>query len=74
MAAPDPTSAAHRAVERFVSGWTEQLGPYLSLMATINGTPQADWQPDLADVESDDQWIAAALTTSGPHHEPAPDS
>jgi DNA-binding transcriptional MerR regulator len=69
MATPDPTSAVHRAAEHAVSTWTNQLGPYLSLMATINGTPQSGW----VDPGADEQWIAAALTSSGPHHEPAPD-
>ncbi|WHT23252.1 hypothetical protein N8J89_19910 [Crossiella sp. CA-258035] len=57
MTNPDPTSAAHRHAARAVIGFTGLLNRYLSLMATINGTPQ----PDAEDTGVSEEWLAAAL-------------
>jgi hypothetical protein len=57
MAAPDHSSASRQYAERAMSGFTDLLGSYLSLMATINGTPQ----PDPAGEGASERWIAAAL-------------
>ncbi|MCO1659111.1 MerR family transcriptional regulator [Pseudonocardia humida] len=68
MAAPDPAGAAHQQADRVVSEFTDLLGTYISLMATINPPPE----PDPQDPGESEQWIAAALTASGPRHGPGP--
>lgn len=60
VASPDPTSPSYRHAERAVSGFTDLLGTYTSLMATINGTPQ----PDPREAAESERWVAAALTSS----------
>jgi DNA-binding transcriptional MerR regulator len=66
MAAPDPTSESYRSAEHAVSGFTDLLDTYVSLMATINGDPQ----PDPREAAESERWVAAALTSSGSHHGP----
>ncbi|MGW0520776.1 helix-turn-helix domain-containing protein [Crossiella sp. NPDC003009] len=61
MTNPDPTSAAHRHAAQAVAGFTGLLTRYLSLMATINGTPQ----PDAEDAGVSEEWLAAALAAPG---------
>ena len=58
MAAPDRTGAAHQHAEQFVSQFSGLFDRYVSLMATIDGTPQ----PDPGDVAATEDWIAAVLT------------
>jgi len=56
IAAPDHTSASHQCAAHTVSRFTSLLGRYISLVATINGTPQ----PDPADAAATREWLAAA--------------
>ncbi|MFI7448008.1 MerR family transcriptional regulator [Nonomuraea sp. NPDC049714] len=58
MAAPDRTSEAHRHAEEAVSRFGSVLDRYLSLIATIDGTPQ----PDPEEAMATEEWVAAALT------------
>ncbi|MCA2179327.1 MerR family transcriptional regulator [Nonomuraea glycinis] len=58
MATPDRTSAAHQHAEQFVTQFSGLFDRYVSLMATIDGTPQ----PDPGDVAETEDWIAAVLT------------
>ncbi|MFB9905502.1 helix-turn-helix domain-containing protein [Allokutzneria oryzae] len=60
MTHPDPSCAASQFAERFASEFTGLLGTYLSLMATINGSPRPDeWE----DTGASEEWMAAALRT-----------
>jgi hypothetical protein len=58
MAAPDRTSDVHQHVDQFVSQFSGLFDRYVSLMATIDGTPQ----PDPGSVAETEDWIAAVLT------------
>ncbi len=68
LAAPDRTTASYQEAEHAMSGFTDLLGSYFSLMATIDGTPQ----PDHEEARESEQWVAAALRAAGPDQEPAP--
>ncbi|WP_260193071.1 MerR family transcriptional regulator [Actinophytocola gossypii] len=61
MTDPDPTSTAHQHADRAVSAFTGVLGTYLSLTATITGTPDQDQM----DTGVSEEWLAAALAAPG---------
>jgi DNA-binding transcriptional MerR regulator len=67
MAAPDRTSDVHQHVEQFMSQFSGLFDRYVSLMATIDGTPQ----PDPGGVAETEEWIAAVLTAEGDSAQPA---
>ncbi|MFC6091325.1 MerR family transcriptional regulator [Saccharothrix lopnurensis] len=68
VVAPDHTSAPHRHAEQAITGFTDLLGAYVSLMATIGGTPQ----PDPEEARESERWVAAALGAAGSPGEDAP--
>ena len=65
MAAPDRTNESYRRGEEAASRFTGVLDRYLSLTATINGTPR----PDPAEEDGTEEWIAAVLAARVPGEE-----